>query len=111
RVHFDEVTKTQLFRILQESLTNVLRHSGATEVLVSLRCGEDLGFMEVQDNGKGLSEERAGSGKSFGLVGMEERALLLGGKLVVQSSLSRGTLVQVVFPISNKGREEEVDGD
>ena len=91
-----------LFRIAQEALRNVWKHSEASEVGVTLEFGKDKTILTVEDNGKGFKlPERVGdlatTGK-LGLVGMQERVRLLGGNLTVQSELGRGTTVTVVAP-------------
>lgn len=80
-----------LFRILQESLTNVMRHAGAHSVQVRLwREGGEL-CLAVSDDGKGFVQTARRPGQSFGLVGMQERVLMLGGSLQIDSQLGEGT--------------------
>lgn len=85
-----------VFRVLQEALNNVVRHSGSMEARVRIR--EDLGrlCLEVEDSGTGIAP-RAGGG--IGLAAMRERALLLGGRLNISPGSSGGTLVQLEVPI------------
>jgi signal transduction histidine kinase len=92
---------TTLFRILQESLTNISRHAHATAVRVELAGDADSISMTVSDNGVGLP--RAGSQKpgSFGLVGIEERVRILGGKCLVTSSPHGGTTVHILIPAAD----------
>lgn len=94
-----------LFRILQESLTNVHRHSGASTARVRLDRNSDHVELEIADNGKGISEEQVrqfeNSGKSgVGITGMRERVRELGGHLEVRS-LHPGTSVCVALPLAN----------
>jgi signal transduction histidine kinase len=95
--------KKNLYRIAQEALTNVRRHAKASEVQITLRCGEDQLEMSVSDNGCGfaLQEtlERAQSEKRFGLLGMQERAYLMGGTLETQTSPNQGTTLRVILPL------------
>jgi signal transduction histidine kinase len=86
-----------LHRILQESLTNILRHSGATEVEIGLRRSEDVVVLTVIDNGRGqaLSEETRG----YGLVGMRERAALLGGSVETGPRPGGGFQVRATLPL------------
>lgn len=91
-----------LFRALQESLTNVHRHSGASVASVSLKCEDDHFVLEIVDNGKGISEERLRelnntSGSGVGLTGMRERVRELGGRFEIRSAPS-GTTVAVALP-------------
>lgn len=95
----DRECATAVFRIFQETLTNIARHANATEVGVRLdREHGDL-ILEVQDNGKGLPIE-AGfpSRRSLGFLGMRERALLLGGELVLTGAPGKGTTVKLRIP-------------
>ena len=89
---------TALFRIFQETLTNVARHANATQVDVTLARTESGLSLEVHDNGKGISEEELQEGRSLGILGMRERALLLGGKLTIAGGAECGTTVRVWVP-------------
>lgn len=91
--------EAELYRIAQESLTNVRRHADATEVLLTLHAQSGRVTIVIRDNGGGLatSEERAGG--SFGLVGMRERARLLGGTLRIESRPARGTTIRASIPL------------
>jgi signal transduction histidine kinase len=100
RLKADPETATAIFRILQEALTNVTRHAGSTEVKIRLWGDGSSVSLEVHDNGKGISEEqRSGSG-SLGILGMRERALLLGGEFSIAGQPNRGTRVSVRIPLS-----------
>jgi PAS domain S-box-containing protein len=99
----DQERATALFRILQETLTNVARHANATQVNVRLAKEEGTLILEVHDNGKGINKEELSAGRSLGILGMRERALLLGGDLAVWGSPAEGTTVFVRVPLeSNK---------
>jgi signal transduction histidine kinase len=92
-----------LFRIVQEALNNVRRHSHASQVITVVEFGEDRVRITVEDNGQGFElPSRTGDlvaiGK-LGLAGMHERAQLLGGTLTLQSSLDEGTTVTVDVPV------------
>jgi signal transduction histidine kinase len=95
--------KKNLYRIAQEALTNVRRHAKASEVKMLLHCTPDQLEMRVQDNGRGfvLQEalERAHLEKRFGLLGMQERAYLMGGSLETETAPGRGTTLKVVLPL------------
>jgi PAS domain S-box-containing protein len=94
----DPAAATSVFRIFQEILTNVGRHSGAKNVNAVLsRQGGELRF-EVADDGRGIRPEEAANLNSLGLLGMRERATLLGGTLRVEAAPSRGTVVTVTLP-------------
>lgn len=88
-----------LFRIFQESMTNILRHAKATAVWISLSCRGDRVLLRVRDNGVGISRHSARSGRSMGLKGMRERAAIAGGRLVVGPLPPGGTLVAASLPL------------
>lgn len=95
--------KKNLYRIAQEALTNVRRHARASQVEIRLHCTEDQLVMNVEDNGRGfvLQEalERAQSEKRFGLLGMQERAYLMGGTLETETAPGEGTTLRVILPL------------
>jgi|GEM_PF-440742 len=90
-------SSTAVFRIFQETLTNVARHSRATEVKIRMAIdGEDF-ILEIEDNGKGITETEIYNNKSLGLLGMRERANLIGGDFHIKGT-STGTVVSVIIP-------------
>jgi signal transduction histidine kinase len=90
---------TAIFRILQEALTNVSRHSSATKIDVCLALNNDAVTLEVRDNGKGLSEDQLDDVSTLlGILGMRERARGLGGEATVRSHSGGGTLVRARIP-------------
>jgi signal transduction histidine kinase/CHASE1-domain containing sensor protein len=90
---------TALFRILQESLSNIVRHAHATRVQVVLRVERDWIWMSVGDNGIGLHPKGHHKPGSFGLVGIEERVNILGGTFDIHSEPSSGTTIRVAVPM------------
>jgi PAS domain S-box-containing protein len=94
----DRECTTALFRILQETLTNVARHANATHLNVRLAKEDSSLILEVRDNGKGISEERLSAGRSLGILGMRERALLLGGEFDISGAPGDGTTIRVRIP-------------
>jgi PAS domain S-box-containing protein len=100
----DRDIETTLFRILQEALTNVHRHSGGSIVRITLQTDAEQVQMEISDNGKGIPEERLlrlredDSATGVGLAGMRERVRDLGGSLTI-SAASPGTAITVVIPV------------
>jgi len=95
----NQVLNTAFFRIFQETLTNVIRHAGATHVAVSLKTSRDQILMEVIDNGRGITKEEISNTKSMGLLGMRERAALLGGDFRIGKILrGKGTRVSISIP-------------
>jgi signal transduction histidine kinase len=91
---------TNLFRIVQESLTNVIRHANATKVEINLNEKGGILLLEVVDNGKGITESAITNPKSFGLIGIKERIHSLGGKVDIAGIPNAGTRVIVRLPIS-----------
>jgi signal transduction histidine kinase len=89
----DRQRQTALFRILQEALTNVSRHAGASRVAVSLGVDGECSVLEVRDDGRGLGAAERANPKSFGLIGMEERIRAFGGSLEILSAPGTGTTV------------------
>jgi two-component system, NarL family, sensor histidine kinase UhpB len=95
----DQNVSTTFFRIFQETLTNVIRHAGATEVKVDLNESEGRIIMKVSDNGRGISREQITRAGSLGLLGMKERAALLGGTFKIGPVPGKkGTSVTVSIP-------------
>jgi PAS domain S-box-containing protein len=94
----DRERATALFRILQETLTNVARHAHATAVQVRLAKEDGILILDVHDNGKGITEEERSAGRSLGILGMRERVLLLGGELAISGAPGTGTAVTVRIP-------------
>jgi PAS domain S-box-containing protein len=89
---------TALFRICQEALTNITRHAHATAVTVKLESRCDFLHLVVADNGVGISDTKGSDRRSFGLLGMRERATLFGGEISIQSHPEQGTTVTVCLP-------------
>ena len=96
---------TALFRIVQESLTNVVRHAQATEVHICLVSDESRLVLTVSDNGQGLAPDLPGGG--IGLVSMRERAMAFGGVFSVRNNTTLGTTVEVALPLSSLEALEE----
>lgn len=90
-----------LFRVIQESLSNVARHAQASHVDISLEKREGSLLLVVEDNGVGFGQEP--KGKSFGLIGIRERAVMMGGKATVSSVPGKGTRVMVSIPAHAPG--------
>jgi len=98
-IELDEARSIVIFRIVQESLTNITKYADATEVFVTMGLdGNELG-LEVRDNGMGFDPKAAASGKSYGLLGMSERAIALGGHIDIVSAPGKGTVIGVSIPI------------
>lgn len=92
--------EVHLFRIFQESLTNIARHSGASLIQVTLRQDPGVLHFEVKDNGRGISEDEISRRKSLGLLGMRERVSIIGGTFSIQGSPGHGTTIRVDVPLA-----------
>ena len=103
----DSDRSTAIFRIFQESLTNVARHAHATRVDASLERRGDQLILQVRDNGKGFDPEQISTRKSLGLVGMKERALLLNGELKLEGVPGSGTTLTLRVPLPPESSQKE----
>ena len=103
QVPFEPERSTDIFRILQEALTNIARHAGATQVDIHLRATPGEVVLEVHDNGRGITECEIVDTRSFGLLGMRERALSWGGEVGVHAAPQGGTSVTLCIPLG-RGR-------
>jgi signal transduction histidine kinase len=97
----EEKRSTILFRIFQETLTNIARHAKATRVTASLKEKDDKLELRVRDNGKGITKEQISNPKSFGLMGIRERAKSWRGEVKISGSPDKGTTVVVRIPGKN----------
>jgi signal transduction histidine kinase len=94
----DRERSTTLFRILQEALTNVLRHAEATKVTVCLTESADGFELQVSDNGRGITREEIVGRRSLGLLGMRERAGFWGGVVEIEGFPQSGSTLHVTIP-------------
>jgi len=93
---------TAVFRIFQEALTNILRHAQATKVNVQTKEEDGEFILTISDNGRGITDEEKSGQRTLGLMGMRERAHLIGGKIEIVGSEGKGSLVIVQIPIRRK---------
>ncbi|MCY7309693.1 MAG: PAS domain S-box protein, partial [Chitinophagaceae bacterium] len=100
-ITLSESVKTALFRILQESLTNVARHSGAKNVEILFVREADSCILSIVDNGRGYNKEKAADIRTLGILGMKERTSMIGGTYEIVSILGKGTTVTVKVPFTN----------
>lgn len=100
--------ETNLYRIIQEALNNILKHASATQVNVSLNYVGDEAVLLIEDNGSGFDPDpeniHTTEGSGFGLIGMKERAALVGGTLEIESRQGDGTAIMVRIPCVKKVR-------
>ncbi len=97
-IHISQDRAIILFRIFQESMTNILRHSKATKVVIHLYEDNNKIFLEIQDNGIGIETNKIFASDSLGLIGMRERVRSCGGTLDISGKANKGTLVSVTIP-------------
>jgi PAS domain S-box-containing protein len=105
----DSELSTAIFRIFQETLTNITRHAEATKIAVNLRRNAKGIELAVRDNGKGITEEQLKKPDSFGLLGIRERTHYWGGAVQITGKRGRGTMVKISIPVrekEDKGRNE-----
>jgi signal transduction histidine kinase len=103
-------TETHLFRIAQEALTNVARHSGAKRVRIKLETrGEEI-RLSIEDDGRGLPAGASANGRGMGMIGMRARARSAGGDVSVRSRPGEGVLIEVRAPIRNENYSHSTGG-
>jgi signal transduction histidine kinase len=105
-IAFTPHAATALFRIVQEALTNVARHADATRVTLDMHIEAENVILTITDDGRGSPATNALRGKSFGLIGMRERARMLGGSVSVRTAGGEGFAVTVTLPLRAVQHEE-----
>ncbi|KAB2968700.1 PAS domain S-box protein [Zoogloea sp.] len=98
-IALDENRATVVFRVVQESLTNVVRHAEASEVRIALRSAETHLSLQIQDNGRGFNPKAPSPCRGFGLLSMEERVRALGGHLRLESAPGAGVSLSIFIPL------------
>lgn len=93
---------TALYRIFQEALTNIARHAHATAVKIFLQMKHDEIALSINDNGRGIRQDKIDSTKSFGLIGIRERVRLLQGLAEIIGVRNKGTAVRVIIPLARR---------
>ena len=89
-----------IFRIMQESLTNIARHARATKVEIKLKQSTDSILFKISDNGTGIKDEELMAKKSFGIIGMKERAASIGASCDIYRGTEKGTIIKLIFPLN-----------
>ena len=100
-VRLSDISNIAVFRVIQEALTNVATHAGATRVAVVVSKKVDNLVVEISDDGKGISETAKRKPDSYGILGMRERAAYLGGTLAISSEPGRGTRLVLEIPLDS----------
>jgi len=103
-IPLDNPQCTAVFRIVQEALTNILRHAQATEVAVAMKEVDGILELRVSDNGRGITPAEMSNNKSLGLLGMRENAHLIGGRVDIVGLRGSGTTVHVRVPLRGGAR-------
>jgi PAS domain S-box-containing protein len=101
-IALDKDRTTTVFRVFQETLTNIARHAQATEVSVHLSVQTDGLMLHVEDNGVGISEKQIADPKSLGLIGIRERVNYWGGLLTIDGIRDKGTTITVWIPLDTR---------
>jgi signal transduction histidine kinase len=99
----NKALSTAIFRAFQEALTNIARHANATIVKVRLEEDDDILKMEIDDNGIGIDKESYNSRQSFGIIGIRERILSVGGDFRIIGIPNRGTILKISAPLRRRG--------
>jgi two-component system sensor histidine kinase UhpB len=106
-IDFSRESATAVFRVVQEAMTNVARHSGATEVVLEITRDDPNCIVRIVDNGRGCASDKRATRNSFGLIGMRERVAGLGGDLRIQTSPAQGFALSVTLPLAVIEHKEE----
>ncbi|PRC93465.1 response regulator [Solimicrobium silvestre] len=101
----DSETSTMLFRVVQEALTNVVRHAEATTVSIHVALDDAMLVISVQDNGNGIDSARQLTRESWGITGMGERARYFGGEVTITGKIGEGTCVKLHLPLEKLNSE------
>jgi len=96
---FSKEGEAIFYRIVQESVSNIVKHSGSSEAVVAIRREEDAVTLTIRDDGKGFSAAGSGGSGGFGLIGLAERVQMLGGTYALDTAPGRGTAVTVTAPV------------
>ncbi len=107
----DKNISTALYRIFQESMTNVIRHSFASKVNISFVKEENQLIMKIRDNGIGIAQSEIDNNNSFGIFGMKERVRELKGAIKIKGQKGKGTLVTIVIPLKNNYLKKDKQND
>jgi two-component system, NarL family, sensor histidine kinase UhpB len=107
-LYLDQEKSTALFRIFQESIINAARHANASKLIILLREINNELVLEIKDNGKGITSNQISDPKSLGLLGMKERALILGGSVEIKSSMNNGTIVKAIIPFIDNNSSKKL---
>lgn len=102
KIELNDSQATALFRIVQESLTNIMRYAKASAVKIVLSCSAQQYVLEISDDGVGFDVHQKRKTGSFGLIGIEERALSLGGNMNIESAPGKGMKLTINIPVAHE---------
>ncbi|TAN41988.1 MAG: response regulator [Nitrospirae bacterium] len=108
-INIDKERSTTLYRIFQEALTNVARHSSAGSVVAELSSKDNDVVFSIQDDGRGITAEELSDPRSLGLLGIRERAELYGGRAIISGNFRTGTRVYIELPLLKLGNDGTED--
>ena len=103
QVNLSPEQSTAVFRIFQEALTNILRHAQAKVANIQIREENEVIILKISDDGRGITDEEKSGKRTLGLLGMRERAHLIGGQIEITGSNGEGTVITVSIPIPANG--------
>jgi signal transduction histidine kinase len=101
----DKDRSLAIFRIFQEALTNVARHSNATKVVIDLKNENNSIKLQINDNGMGIAKEEIASSRSLGIIGIKERSQSVGGDIKIDTAYGKGTTITLTVPLFEKVKE------
>ncbi len=99
QIKMDTEKATSLFRVFQETLTNIARHAQASKIYVNLECKNGMLSLQIQDNGKGITKKQLSDSSNLGIIGMRERAEACGGSFQIVGAPHKGTTVTIKIKI------------
>ena len=99
-ISVDKERSTAVYRILQEALTNITRHSNASKVIVRLSQKDKMVILDVRDNGRGITREQKSNESTYGLIGMRERVFEWNGSIAIEGSRGKGTRLIAKIPLN-----------
>ena len=106
-IELEPELSTALFRIFQEALTNITRHAQATHIECTLKLGSRVVQLVIEDNGIGIRPEQITNSRSYGLIGIRERAAYFGGEAQITHPGTGGTRVHVEIPLAESEHQDD----
>lgn len=98
---FSEEEEVYIYRIIQEAISNIIKHSNSAEAIIKISCTKESVCILISDNGEGFEKAKAGKG-NLGLSGISERVKMLGGRLNIESGKGEGTLMKILIPVKKQ---------